>query len=92
MSVRRLKSSKPEIQKKEDDIKVKTMVEATNMLARNEGVLLDPVYSGKGMAGLIGQIQSGKISKDGDVIFLHTGGAVSLFAYEDQFSSQLATH
>jgi len=68
-------------------IPTQTMVEATNMLARNEGILLDPVYSGKGMAGLIGQIQSGQISKDGDVIFLHTGGAVSLFAYEDQFSS-----
>ncbi|MBL6777200.1 MAG: D-cysteine desulfhydrase, partial [Alphaproteobacteria bacterium] len=50
-------------------------------------ILLDPVYSGKGMAGLIGQIESGQIEKGGDVIFLHTGGAVSLFAYEDQFSS-----
>jgi len=60
---------------------------ATKMLARNEGILLDPVYSGKGMAGLIGQIESGQIEKGGDVIFLHTGGAVSLFAYEDQFSS-----
>jgi 1-aminocyclopropane-1-carboxylate deaminase/D-cysteine desulfhydrase-like pyridoxal-dependent ACC family enzyme len=39
------------------------------------------------MAGLIGQIKSGQITKEGDVIFLHTGGAVSLFAYEDQFSS-----
>lgn len=67
-----------------------TMVAATNMLARNEGILLDPVYSGKGMAGLIGQIKTGQISKDGDVIFLHTGGAVSLFAYEDQFASSHA--
>jgi L-cysteate sulfo-lyase len=73
-------------------IPTESMVQATNMLARNEGILLDPVYSGKGMAGLIGQIQSGQISKDGDVIFLHTGGAVSLFAYEDQFSSNIATH
>ena len=71
-------------------IPTQTMVQATNMLARNEGILLDPVYSGKGMAGLIGQIQSGQISSDGDVIFLHTGGAVSLFAYEDQFSPQIA--
>ena len=68
-------------------IPTETMVAATNMLARNEGILLDPVYSGKGMAGLIGQIKSGQITKEGDVIFLHTGGAVSLFAYEDQFSS-----
>lgn len=68
-------------------IPTKAMVEATTMLARNEGILLDPVYSGKGMAGLIGQIRSGQITPDGDVIFLHTGGAVSLFAYEDQFLS-----
>ena len=55
-----------------------------------KGILLDPVYSGKGMAGLIGRIGNGEISKDGDVIFLHTGGAVSLFAYEDQFGSSAA--
>ena len=67
-------------------IPTKTMIQATNMVAQNEGILLDPVYSGKGMAGLIGQIQSGQITKDGDVVFLHTGGAVSLFAYEDQFT------
>ena len=58
---------------------------AINMVACNEGILLDPVYSGKGMAGLIGQIESGQINSDGEVVFLHTGGAVSLFAYEDQF-------
>ena len=62
-------------------------IAATNALASHEGILLDPVYSGKGMAGLIGRIGNRKISKDGDVIFLHTGGAVSLFAYEDQFGS-----
>ena len=68
-------------------IPTKQMVAATKMLAQNEGILLDPVYSGKGMAGLIGQIESGQITDEGDVIFLHTGGAVSLFAYEDQFLS-----
>ena len=68
-------------------IPTESMVQATNILARNEGILLDPVYSGKGMAGLIGQIKSGEIKNDGDVIFLHTGGAVSLFAYEEQFLS-----
>lgn len=63
------------------------MIAATNMVARNEGILLDPVYSGKGMAGLIGQIKTGQITDKGDVIFLHTGGAASLFAYEDLFSA-----
>jgi L-cysteate sulfo-lyase len=61
------------------------MIAATNMVARNEGILLDPVYSGKGMAGLIGQIKTGQITDEGDVIFLHTGGAASLFAYKDLF-------
>lgn len=65
-------------------------IAATNMLASHEGILLDPVYSGKGMAGLIGRIGNGEIPKDGDVIFLHTGGAVSLFAYEDRFGSSAA--
>ena len=65
-------------------------IAAINMLARHEGILLDPVYSGKGMAGLIGRIETGDIAQDGDVIFLHTGGAVSLFAYEDQFGSSTA--
>jgi len=60
-------------------------IAAISSLARHEGILLDPVYSGKGMAGLIGQVESGQITAEGDVVFLHTGGAVSLFAYEDQF-------
>ncbi len=59
-------------------------LEAIKMAAHNEGILLDPVYSGKGMAGIIGQIRNGQINSNGDVVFLHTGGAVSLFAYEDQ--------
>ena len=65
-------------------------IAAINMLARHEGILLDPVYSGKGMAGLIGRIETGDIAQDGDVIFLHTGGAVSLFAYKDHFGSSTA--
>ena len=65
-------------------------IAATNMLAQHEGILLDPVYSGKGMAGLIGRIETGEITENGDVIFLHTGGAVSLFAYEDQIGSSTA--
>ena len=59
-------------------------IAAIDIVARNEGILLDPVYSGKGMAGLIDRIKSGDIDGDGDVIFVHTGGASALFAYEDQ--------
>lgn len=59
------------------------MVEAVQLLARTEGILLDPVYTGKIMAGMLGMIRSGEISKDENVLFLHTGGAPTLFAYED---------
>jgi L-cysteate sulfo-lyase len=61
------------------------MVEAVNLLARTEGLLLDPVYSGKGMAGLIDLIRQGRFGKDEDVVFLHTGGSVALFGYPATF-------
>ena len=59
------------------------MVEAVQLLARTEGILLDPVYTGKIMAGMLGMIRNGEIGKDENVLFVHTGGAPSLFAYED---------
>ncbi|MCH9852953.1 MAG: D-cysteine desulfhydrase [Alphaproteobacteria bacterium] len=62
-------------------------IEACELIARQEGILLDLVYAGKGLAGLIGLIKQGKLGDDGDVVFIHTGGSVSLFAYEDQFKS-----
>ena len=57
------------------------MAEAVQMLAREEGILLDPVYSGKAMAGLIDLIRKGAIGAGQTVVFLHTGGAVGLFGY-----------
>lgn len=66
------------------------MVEAVRLLARTEGILLDPVYSGKGMAGLIGEIRQGTFSKEENIIFLHTGGTSALFAYEDLFTNEAA--
>ena len=62
-----------------------SMIEATNLLAKKEAILLDPVYSGKGFAGLIGLIRNKKFTKDDNVLFIHTGGAVSLSAYEWAF-------
>jgi D-cysteine desulfhydrase len=59
------------------------MVEAVQMLARTEAILLDPVYTGKVMAGLIGQVREGTIPATERVLFLHTGGAPSLHAYQD---------
>jgi L-cysteate sulfo-lyase len=47
--------------------------------------LLDPVYSGKGMAGLIDLVRKGHFARDQNVVFLHTGGSVALFGYPDVF-------
>jgi len=58
------------------------MVEAVQLLARTEAVLLDPVYTGKIMAGLIGLARRGAIKPEERVLFLHTGGLPSLHAYE----------
>lgn len=57
------------------------MQEAVEVLARTEGLLLDPVYSGKGMAGLIDLIRKGYFQPKHNVVFLHTGGSVALFGY-----------
>ena len=62
------------------------MIEAVTMLAQHEGILLDPVYTGKGMAGLIDLVRKGAFEKDSNVVFLHTGGSVGLFGYPDSFS------
>jgi len=53
--------------------------EAIELLARREGIVLDPVYSGKAFAGLIADARAGRIGADQPVIFLHTGGLPSLF-------------
>ena len=58
------------------------MVEAVQMLARTEAILLDPVYTGKIMAGLIGLARKGYFKPDEKVLFIHTGGAPSLHAFE----------
>jgi len=60
------------------------MVEAVQALARTEAILLDPVYTGKVMAGLIGLARNGRLRPSERVLFLHTGGAPSLHAYEAQ--------
>jgi L-cysteate sulfo-lyase len=59
------------------------MGEAMRMLARLEGILLDPVYSGKAMAGLIDLIRKGAFGKDENVVFLHTGGQAGIAGYRD---------
>lgn len=58
-------------------------LEAMRLIARTEGLILDPVYTSKAMAGLIQHIREGKIGKGETVVFLHTGGTPALFAYGD---------
>ena len=66
------------------------MVEAVRLLARTEGILLDPVYSGKGFAGLVDLVRKGRYVRGQNIVFIHTGGAVGLFAYRDTFAPQPA--
>jgi D-cysteine desulfhydrase len=64
------------------------MVEAVQLLARTESILLDPVYTGKVMAGLIGLARKGELRASERVLFLHTGGVPSLFAYQQVLLGQ----
>lgn len=61
------------------------MVEAVTLLAQSEGILLDPVYSGKAFAGLLDLIRQGVFRKGQNVLFIHTGGSAGLFGYRDAF-------
>jgi len=61
------------------------MVEAVKMMAQYEGILLDPVYAGKGFSGLIDLIRKGHFKQDENIVFLHTGGSISLFGYPNAF-------
>ena len=59
------------------------MAEAVRIFARTEGILLDPVYTGKAAAGLLDLIQKGYFERGEKVLFLHTGGSPGLYAYQD---------
>ena len=63
------------------------MKEAVGLLAETEGVLLDPVYSGKAMSGLIDLVRRRVFGKDENIVFVHTGGQAGLFAYEPAFAA-----
>ncbi|GLY70477.1 D-cysteine desulfhydrase [Amycolatopsis taiwanensis] len=62
-----------------------SMIEAVRLVASTEGILLDPVYSGKGFAGLLGNIADGTFAESDNVVFLHTGGSAGLFGYRSAF-------
>ncbi|MEE4361400.1 MAG: D-cysteine desulfhydrase family protein [Pseudomonadales bacterium] len=67
------------------------MVEAVSLLARTEGILLDPVYSGKAMAGLLAMIDRGAFDPEDDVVFVHTGGTTALSVYTSVFAGPSET-
>ncbi|MBM9604907.1 D-cysteine desulfhydrase [Desulfopila inferna] len=62
-----------------------SMIEAVKLLAQTESILLDPVYSGKAMAGLIDLVRNDHFPPGANVLFLHTGGSPALYAYLDTF-------
>ena len=57
-------------------------------LAREEGVVLDPVYTGKAFYGLVEEIKKGRFAHVHDIVFLHTGGLFGVFAQQAQFEQQ----
>lgn len=56
------------------------MVEAVKLMARTEGILLDPVYTGKAAAGIIDLIQKGFFKPGDNILFVHSGGSTALYA------------
>jgi len=62
------------------------VVEAIGLAAKLEGLLLDPVYTGKALSGLIGMIRKGRFKRGENLVFMHTGGLPGLFAYREDFS------
>jgi L-cysteate sulfo-lyase len=64
-------------------------LEAVQLLAETEGIMLDPVYTATAMACLIDLVRKGKFTKKDKIIFLHTGGAVALFPYKEPIKAYL---
>ncbi|MEX1266039.1 MAG: pyridoxal-phosphate dependent enzyme, partial [Woeseia sp.] len=61
---------------------------AVLLLARLEGILFDPVYSGKGLAGMIDLVRRGQFNDARHVVFIHTGGSAGLFGYSEQLDTE----
>jgi L-cysteate sulfo-lyase len=65
-------------------VPTESMNEAVLLLARLEGLLFDPVYSGKALAGMIDLIRKGSFGRKNNLLFVHTGGSAGLFGYRDR--------
>ena len=62
--------------------------EALDLLAKTEGILLDPVYTAKAMAGLIDDVRKRRVGPDEALVFIHTGGTPAVFAYRDELMAK----
>ena len=67
------------------------MAEAVELMAQTEGILLDPVYSGKAMAGLIDLVRQGRFETGQNILFVHTGGVPAIYHYNDDVLAWLST-
>ena len=68
-------------------VPAESTLEAIDVFARLEGILLDPVYSGKGAAGLIDLVRKQYFKRGEKIVFIHTGGAIALAGYLNSFKS-----
>ena len=68
-------------------VATKECLEAIKLVAQTEGFFLDPVYTGKGMAGLIDLVRKGMFTSEDTVVFLHTGGFPAVFVYDKEIIS-----
>ena len=65
------------------------VAEAVQLAARREALMLDPVYTGRTMAGLIKCVRDGEIEKGANILFIHTGGGPALFAYQNKMAAEM---
>ena len=94
LDVKVLREDRTEIEITEDDYSLRDVCgsgyaipseegnAAVRMMAEQEGLFLDPVYTGKAFGGLVAMARAGAFGKDDNVLFLHSGGAGGLFAIE----------
>ncbi len=66
--------------------KTKESIEAIKLLLRTEGILLDPIYTGKTFAGLLAEAKKGRFGKNSNVLFVHTGGYGGVFGFSKYFA------
>ena len=63
-------------------------IEAICLVAKTEGIMLDPIHTGKAMAGLIDLIHKGRFTSKDTVVFIHTGGIPNIFVLQPEFTSK----